>query len=562
MGLGRKEVGGLRFKILRVSHSQVFSKEERHEMCMHVALIPSPDISYTSFTNEAMNDIPEAEETNGEDRASFRSHGIHGDDVVLPPREILLRPRFSSGLWIPFSRTMSRRTLHLEAESLEQGESLSAYLHEAVRIASLGLPLIASQLSGFFVSMVSLSFVGRDVGKVALSAAVLGTSVFNVTGLSLVIGSLGALETLAGQAFGRGSFAAVGLALQRSLLGVSMLSLLVVLSWMKVEPALLLLGQNTEIAHYAAKYVLWSSPALPLLGASECLKRFLMAQKIVAPAIWAALAALIASIASNHVLVTCMDLGLSGAALANVTAQFAPLIVEIVWVYWHYVSCKNSGVPERSCVIAPSSAALLPKELFVYARLSAPSMVMVMVEWWAFESCVIMSGWLPNPETQVAVMGLALSLSGLLYMLPLGLGSAASVRVGNALGAGLPHSAHRSAYTATGIVVMMQLILCVIVLATRNVAGYLFTEDSSVAKAAAPVLTVMAFCLLGDGLNALLGGVLRGSGRQDLGAIVNLSVFWLFGLPLAGFLGFHLKLGVVGLFTGLTAASLLNVSFL
>ena len=474
-------------------------------------------------------------------------------------RQELLHSSDSDGRRLSLRRTMSRWTLDFESDIVRSEESRQAYRHEVYRIITLGIPLIASQVSGVLVSMVSLSYVGRYVGSFGLSCAVLGTSVFNVSGLSLVIGSLGALETLAGQAYGRGSYATVGMALHRGLLITMFLSLVVMVSWLGIKPALLLLGQDIRIAAGAANYVWWASPGLPLLGASECLKRFLMAQKIVAPAIWSALAALIASVCFSRVLIADLGMGLHGAALSTVFAQLAPLLVEIGWVYWRHRKCTAEGVPEKSCVVAPSRAAFLFQELVVYVKLAVPSMVMVTVEWWAFESCVIMSGWLPNPEMQVSVMGLALSVSGLLYMLPLGLGSAASVRVGNAVGAQLPKSAKRAAYSALSITLLTQSILCIIVLSTRNIAGFLFTDEPKVARAAAPVFMAMAFCIFGDGINAVLGGVLRGAGRQDLGAVLNLIVFWLVGLPIAGILGFSVHLGVVGLFLGLTAAAILNV---
>jgi hypothetical protein len=171
-----------------------------------------------------------------------------------------------------------------------------------------------------------------------------------------------------------------------------------------------------------------------------------------------------------------------------------------------------------------------------------------------------MAGLLPEPEVEVAVMGLMLNISGLLYMIPLGLGSATSVRVGNALGAGLPRAARRAARAAAGATTAIQVLLAGSVMASRHVAAHLFTDDPAVVAAAAPVFPVMAFCLLGDGINATLGGMLRGAARQEVGAVLGIVSYWVVGLPLAGVMALKAGWGVGGLWTGLSAAATINVS--
>ena len=68
----------------------------------------------------------------------------------------------------------------------------------ACRLVKLGVPLSAQAILSFSATLVSMSFIGH-IGKHELSAAVLGTSLFNVTGLSILIGLCSAMETLSGQ---------------------------------------------------------------------------------------------------------------------------------------------------------------------------------------------------------------------------------------------------------------------------------------------------------------------------------------------------------------------------
>lgn len=218
-----------------------------------------------------------------------------------------------------------------------------------------------------------------------------------------------------------------------------------------------------------------------------------------------------------------------------------------------------------------------------------------------------------------------------------GVANAVSVRVANALGAGLSHGARRSAYTATAITVCTQVSLVTTILLARHKLGALFTDipevscepgtrgaGASVCQFAtqaftlalcaqsppgviqhvqpaheAGLLAARALCVLelspsmpwpgqcltnifpfspsrlarqvialcgktfklmaasmaGDGLNAVISGVLRGAGRQELGALLNLGSYWGLGLPTAYLLGIKAELGLSGLWGGLVLAT-------
>jgi MATE family multidrug resistance protein len=133
-----------------------------------------------------------------------------------------------------------------------------------------------------------------------------------------------------------------------------------------------------------------------------------------------------------------------------------------------------------------------------------------------------------------------------------------SARVGNFLGAGRPLAARRAARVGAAAAAASQGALAAAALAARRSLGFAFTADPAVAAAAAPVVAVMAVCMVGDGVNAVLGGALRGAGRQALGAALYVASFWAVGLPVAAALAFAARLGVLGLWTGLALAATLN----
>lgn len=464
-------------------------------------------------------------------------------------------------------RIVSKATLLMESDVGVDGPSSGVghallkggFLHESMRLAELAVPLVVSSMSSFLISMIGVAFVGH-LGKWELSVVVLASSLLNVSGLSFLIGSLGALETVAGQAFGARDYVVVGVALQRAMLFTLALAGIVAVAWTKIEGLMLLLGQQPTLAAAAAQYLRWNTPVLFSVGASDCLKRYLTAQNVVAPTTVASLLAVLVAPLFNWLFVFKAHWGLFGAAVAGNLAQATPLVVMLVWTVWRERSLALANSPVRTWHGFSWNAL---RGWGTYAKLAAPSAAMVCLEWWTFEACVIFAGWLIDPELEVAVMGLTLNVSGLLYMMPLGLGAATSVRVSNSLGAGLPNAAARSAHVAIIIAAALQCSLALLTLTSRHYVAYMFTSDNDVGSAAATVFPVMAWCLLGDGINATIGGVLRGSGRQELGAALNLVAYWVVGLPLAWTLAFKAGWGVPGLWTGLaTCASINGVAML
>lgn len=73
----------------------------------------------------------------------------------------------------------------------------------------------------------------------------------------------------------------------------------------------------------------------------------------------------------------------------------------------------------------------------------------------------------------------------------------------------------------------------------------------------ADTLLIVACAILGDGINCTLNGMLRGCGRQTLGAGLNVTSFWGVALPLGWVLGFRRGWGVSGLWWGLVTGNYL-----
>ena len=95
-----------------------------------------------------------------------------------------------------------------------------------------------------------------------------------------------------------------------------------------------------------------------------------------------------------------------------------------------------------------------------------------------------------------------------------------------------------------------------ILIVFRKRWGYLFNSDDEVVALVADVLPFIALFQITDGVAATAGSILRSLGLYNTGALINLTSYYIIGLPFGIWLTFtpRLKLGLVGLWIGLSVA--------
>ncbi|PSC71531.1 MATE efflux family [Micractinium conductrix] len=403
-----------------------------------------------------------------------------------------------------------------------------------------------TNLAGFCIGLIPLGVTGR-LGQFELSSAVLGTSIFNVTGLSVLMGFTAAMETFCGQAYGARNFRLVGIVYQRALLLTTLVTAVMALAWTQAEPLLLLLRQDPLLSRSAALYLRLCIPAMFGQSVYEASKRYLLAQGVVHPQTAVTLVGLALAPLYSWLFIFYLDLRLAGAAVAVDATQ-----VTMALLLGAYIAFRDGavlrGLPHATWH-GWSRDAL--RGWRAYLRFALPSVAMICSEWWMFECVILMSGWLPEPDVAVAVMGICINTSGLVWMVVTGFSLGCSTRVGNSLGAGHPRTARRSAWTAAAITTCVELAAACGIVALRHSWAYVFTDAPDAVALTASLLPIFALSLPGDGLNATLQGLLRGAGRQETGAITNLCSYWLLGVPMAAYLAFWRGLGVHGLWWGL-----------
>jgi MATE family multidrug resistance protein len=354
------------------------------------------------------------------------------------------------------------------------------------------------------------------------------------------------MEPLCSQAFGAQRPKLLSVTLHRSVIFLAVSSLPISLLWLNISTILLHLRQDPNITRMAHTYLMFSLPDLFTNSLIHPIRIYLRAQGITHPLTLASLAGALFHLPMNLLLVTRFRLGVAGVAAASAASNLFVLLSLVLYVWATGLHLPTWTAPSRECLTGW-------KPLI---RLAAPSCVSVCLEWWWYEIMIVLCGLLVDPTATVASMGVLIQTTSLIYVFPSSLGFAVSTRVGNELGANRPYRAKLSALVAVTLAFVMGLSATTFASGMRGVWGRMFTKDAEIVRLTSAALPILGLCELGNCPQTVGCGVLRGSARPSTAANVNLSAFYLVGMPVAIGLGFWLGVGFNGLWIGLLSAQI------
>ncbi|XP_066552381.1 multidrug and toxin extrusion protein 1-like [Amia ocellicauda] len=459
----------------------------------------------------------------------------------------------------------SNGSLHLEKTSTKSSSSAGKvcssclrrlqalipinYKEELVQIVKIAGPVFIYQLLVFMINVVSSVFCGH-LGKTELAAVALAASVVNITGFSIGLGIASACDTLISQTFGSCNLKRVGVILQR---GVLILLLACFPCWaflINTEPILLAAKQSPEVARLAQLYVKIFMPALPAAFLSQLQARYLRNQGIIWPQVITGVVGNVLNALINYIFMFVLDLGVAGSAAANSLSQYSLAILLYAYIIWKKLHMATWGGWSTECL----------QEWGPFIHLAIPSMLMLCLEWWAFELGEFLSGMVS--EVELGSHSAFHQLINIAYMFPLGFSVAVSVRVGNALGAGNTEKAKLSAKIGIASAVLLSAFVAAIIGGTKDVIAYVFTDDPDIQDRVPQVMVLYAPFHIFDATACVTTGVVKGAGKQKFGAIAILGGYYLIGLPIGVSLMFAAHMGIIGLWTGLLSSVVLLSCFL
>ena len=428
---------------------------------------------------------------------------------------------------------------------------LQPYLAEVRPTLRLALPLVLAELGWMSMAIVDTMMVGRlPNSAVAMGAVSLGSALFIVLALfgeGLLLG----LDTLVSQAFGAGRREDCHRSLINGVyLSVALTPLLAAPIWF--------LPQLLRATHVDAAVALETIPytnaltwgLFPLL-LYFAVRRCLQAMNMVRPVAFALVTANIVNAVFNWLLIygkwgfTAM--GTVGSGWSTAIARVYMAAVLIGYLFWydrkHHTELLKTPVD------------LDLRRIRQLIALGIPAAVQFTLESGVFATVTALIarlGAVPLATHQIALNTVAFT-----YMVPLGISSAAAVRVGQALGRKDPRGAAVAGGTAIFIGASFMTLMGIVLLVVPRWIARIYTTDETVIRNAGMLLAAGAAFQLFDGIQSVATGALRGTGDTRTPMLCHFTAYWIIGLPLGAWLCFRRNWGALGLWIGLSLALIL-----
>lgn len=394
---------------------------------------------------------------------------------------------------------------------------------EAGRILRLAWPIVLTSLNWTVMHLIDVAVVGR-AGTFQLGALAAGRA---ITFITIVMGLAGLSGVLVytSRADGGGKLAETGDTLRSGLLlgfAIGLVCLLVL--HFRAEPLLRVVGVAAELRPSGADVVRAMALAYPfqfiLAAAAYFLEGISRPRRVMAVnlAMLPINALLAWAWVGGHFGLPAR--GAVGAALATSTVSAAGAIAMLLCC-WTLPRAGRRGVRDLSGAAVRRAIAGVPRLAWFG---SVP----------ALAAALELAGfsWLIALSTQLGVVTAAafqamFSLHNLVFAVAMGFGSAAGVRVGNAVGAGEREQARPRTMIACGLaIVVLGGVALLFALTARQVVAP-FSSDAEVLALAAAMLTMMAPFMLFDGLQYVLSNALRSLGDQVWAGINGIIAFFL-----------------------------------
>lgn len=429
--------------------------------------------------------------------------------------------------------------------STVQTASFRDVRHEFRPTLRLALPLVFAEVGWMAMGIVDTIMVGRlPNSAVAIGATGLGQSLYHsiaIFGAGLLLG----LDTFVSQAHGRDDIRDARHSLVNGVfLALVLTPLLMFL--VSLWPALMhRFGVSPELVEPMRPFLAalnWGT--LPLL-CYFALRRYLQAVHVVQPIMFALVSANLVNLVGDWALIYghlgFRAMGITGSGWSTCWARIYMAVVMLATLM--FVESKrgfSDWLPEMRIDVG---------RVWDLLKLGTPAATQILLEIGAFSAATALIAKLgPVPLSGHEI---ALNCAALTFMVPLGISSAAAVRVGHQIGRGDPTRAHLAGWSAILLGAGFMATMGLVFVSFPHQIARIYSPDPTVIFVGARLLLVAAAFQLFDGLQTVATGALRGSGDTRTPMFANLIAYWFIGLPAGYLLCFHLGWGAFGVWIGL-----------
>lgn len=429
---------------------------------------------------------------------------------------------------------------------------------EAGITLKIGLPVIIAQLLQMSMNFVDTVMAG-NLSADALAAVAVGGAVF-IPFMMLAAGILMALTPIVAQLVGARNFKEIGVNVRQGLWLSLILAIPVFFLIRNLEFVMHFMDVTPSIIPVAQGYLDAISWGIFGVCGYMALRFFNEGMSVTRPAMYFALLGVFVNIPANYVF---MYGKLGMPKLGAVGCGYASAIVGFVMFLGMLVFTMNHKPYDRFEIF---SRFRLPEWQYFkeILHIGIPIGLSSTMEVTMFALVSLLMGSIGA----IAVAGhqIAINFSAMTFMVPFGLSTAVSTRVGNAIGKGSMHEARRRGYVGIGLAALFMSSTALLMYLFPDLITSMYTQDPDVQSVAISLLYMAAIFQISDGLQVSGYGALRGLKDTKIPMIVNFIAYWMIGLPLGYYLGIVRGIGPQGLWMGLiagltTAAILHNIRF-
>jgi MATE family multidrug resistance protein len=413
----------------------------------------------------------------------------------------------------------------------------------------LAAPVVLAEIGWMAMGIVDTYMVG-PLGPAAIGAAGMSSAIYfavAVFGMGVMLG----LDTLVSQSYGAGRLDDCVRWLQHgTCLTLIVAPILMLLSYAGIA-TIDAWGLNPEVRALAEPYLgILTLSTLPLLLYAT-FRRYLQGIHAVRSVMVALVTANLVNLAGNWLLIYGRlgfpSLGVAGSAWATGVARLYMAVFLLIAIAREHAR-RGQPRPALRFRVEPARIGSL-------LRLGVPAAGQTTLEVGVFAAVSALAGRLDS--VSVGAHQLAINAASLAFMIPLGLSSAAAVRVGHAIGARDRRRAVHAGWVSLAAGAAFMAVIAALLLLAPEPMLWPFTSDERIIGTGVTLLAIAAAFQIFDGTQAIATGALRGIGDTRTPVVVNVVGHWVFGLPAGAALCFWGGWGVAGLWVGLSVGLVL-----
>lgn len=401
---------------------------------------------------------------------------------------------------------------------------MQKYWNEARKLLALAIPVIIAQVSQTAMGFVDTIMAGR-VSATDMAAVAVGTSIW-LPAILFGHGLLLAMTPIIAQLNGSGRRDKIGHQVCQGFWLASAVSLLIIAVMYNARFIIGMMHNiDPELSEKSLGYlhaIMWGAPGYLFF---QVLRNQCEGLSKTKPGMVIGFLGLLINIPINYIFIYgkfgAPALGGIGCGVATAAVYWAMYLMMRWYVNRAYTF--NDVRPTRFEKPAPATLKRL-------SELGFPVALALFFEVTLFAVVAL----LVSPLGIVAIAGhqIALNFSSLVFVLPMSLGVAATIRVGYSLGQQSPENAKIAAYTAIGVSITMALCTAIPSIIFRKQIALLYNDSPAVVSMAAQLMLLAAIYQLSDSIQVVGSGILRGYKDTRSIFLITFIAYWGLGLPI------------------------------